>query len=315
MLAGNYRKADALTSQYLSSDRQGFGYFSNVGHLTLHFRNKTDTVTGYRRGLELADGYGFVKYRCGDTDYLRTYFCSYPDKVMAVRLSASKPGSLSLDIAHSFTHPVLSSDFDKDGTWTVKGNIADNGLKYTVRMRVESKGGEVRPQDGKLSVEKADEVCLYYAIDTDYLQNPPSYRGENPDKNTEAAMKKVRKEGYDRLLERHLADFRGLFQRMEFNLKGDAALEKLSTGQRLEQFRKGATDDSALKALWFNYGRYMMISASRSLTLPSNLQGVWNGAPQAAWGGNFQSNINLQEMYWSCGRCASTNARNPISTG
>ena len=301
VLNGNYKKADALTSRYLTSDRQGFGYFSNVGQLLLHFKNQKDSISHYQRGLELADGYGFVKYQCGETTYQRTYFCNYPDKVMAIKLSASRPGSLSLDLTHSFTHPVLSSEFDSKGTWTMKGKIEDNGMQYTVRILVDSKGGNVQSQEGKVSIDRADEVYLYYAIDTEYLQNPPAYRGVNPEKTTEAIIKQVRKAGYQQLLDNHLSDYRNLFQRVEFNLVGDQILEKLPTDQRIAQFKKGITDDSQLKTLWFNYGRYMMISASRAQTLPSNLQGVWNNAPQAAWGGNYQSNINLQEMYWSCG--------------
>ena len=84
-------------------------------------------------------------------------------------------------------------------------------------------------------------------------------------------------------------------------MTGDKELEQLPTDQRIMQLKKGITDDSKLKALWFNFGRYMIISASRANTLPSNLQGVWNAAERAAWNGNYQSNINLQEMYWSCG--------------
>lgn len=152
-----------------------------------------------------------------------------------------------------------------------------------------------------MSIEQADEVRLYYVIDTEYLQNSSDYRGVDPKKSTGSALKKIRKAGYEQLWEHHLSDYRNLFGRVEFNLVGDTLLEKLPTNQRIEQLKKGITDDSSLKALWFNFGRYMIISASRPQTLPSKLQGVWNNSPQAAWGGNYQSNINLQEMYWSCG--------------
>lgn len=137
---GNYAKADALTARYISSDRRGFGYFSNVGRLSLRFKGQEGDVSGYRRGVETTDGFGFVSYRRGDTDYRRTYFCSYPDKVMAVRLTASRPGCLSLDIAHSFTHPAESPEFDGKGLWTVTGKIADNGQRYAVRLLVDNKG-------------------------------------------------------------------------------------------------------------------------------------------------------------------------------
>lgn len=301
ILGGNYRKADELTSRYLSSDRQGFGYFTNVGQLSLHFKNQKGNITDYQRGLELADGYGFVNYQCGETRYQRTYFCSYSDKVMAVKLSANQPKSLSLDIMHSFTHPVVSSEFSPNGIWTMNGKIADNNQQYTVRLLIENEGGSIQFQNGKVSIEQADEVYLYYIIDTEYLQNSSNYRGVDPEKSTESVLKKVRKAGYKQLWDRHLSDFRELFGRVEFNLVGDTLLEKLPTDQRIGQLKKGITDDSSLKALWFNFGRYMIISASRPQTLPSNLQGVWNNSPKAVWNGNYQSNINLQEMYWSCG--------------
>lgn len=301
VLKGNYRKADELSAHYLTSDRHGFGSFTSVGQLLLHFKGQGGDVANYRRGLDLANGYGFVNYQCGGTQYQRTYFCSYPDKVMVVKLAADRAGSLSFDVAQTFTHPVLSSEFLSDGTWVVKGKIEDNGLQYAVRIRVENKGGSLRAENGKITVEQADEACLYYAIDTDYLQKAPTYRGVNPDKTTASTLKNACKAGYEKLWERHLADYRELFGRVEFSLAGDTALQKLPTDRRIAQLKKGSTDDSQLKALWFNFGRYLMISASRANTLPSNLQGVWNNAPQAVWNGNYQSNINLQEMYWSCG--------------
>lgn len=91
ILAGDYAEADRMTARYLTCDMKGYGYFSNVGHLSLKFKNQTDSVTGYRRGLELGDGFGFVEYTCGDTQYRRSYFCNYPNKVMAIRLTADKP--------------------------------------------------------------------------------------------------------------------------------------------------------------------------------------------------------------------------------
>lgn len=301
VIRGNYAKADALTAQYISSDRQGFGHFSNVGQMQLSFSNHDAPVTGYRRGVDLTEGYGFVKYQCGETNYLRTYFCSYPDKVMALRLSADRPGSISFSLSHTFTHPVATSAYDGEGLWTIEGKIKDNGQQYAIRIYVENKGGDIRRRGDTLTVDNADEVRLYYAIDTEYLQNAGNYRGVHPDKTTKSVIKDVRRKGYQKIWENHRADFGHLSGQVQFALTGDSLLERLPTDQRIAQFKRGSTDDGALKTLWFNFGRYMMISASRAQTLPSNLQGAWNAAPQAAWGGNYQSNINLQEMYWSCG--------------
>lgn len=220
---------------------------------------------------------------------------------MVIRLTADRPEQLTLDIEHAFTHKVLNEEFTNKKEWIVQGEIADNNMKYTVRMWIDTDGGRVDFKDHKLSVNKANEVKLYYTVDTEYLCGVPDYKGVNPDKTTADVMTAVRKIGYSELWKNHLADYQRLFNRVEFDLTGDKKLEQLPTDQRIMQLKKGITDDSKLKALWFNFGRYMIISASRANTLPSNLQGVWNAAERAAWNGNYQSNINLQEMYWSCG--------------
>ena len=220
---------------------------------------------------------------------------------MVIRLTADRPEQLTLDIEHAFTHKVLNEEFTNKKEWIVQGEIADNNMKYTVRMWIDTDGGRVDFKDHKLSVNKANEVKLYYTVDTEYLCGVPDYKGVNPDKTTADVMTAVRKIGYSELWKNHLADYQRLFNKVEFDLTGDKKLEQLPTDQRIMQLKKGITDDSKLKALWFNFGRYMIISASRANTLPSNLQGVWNAAERAAWNGNYQSNINLQEMYWSCG--------------
>lgn len=301
ILKGNYAEADKMTARYLTCDMKGYGYFSNVGRLSFKFKNQTDSVTHYRRGLELGDGFGFVEYTCGDTQFRRSYFCNYPNKVMVIRFTANRPEQLTFDIEHAFTHKLLNEEFTNKKEWIVQGEIADNNMKYTVRMWIDTDGGRVDFKDHKLSVNKANEVKLYYTIDTEYLCGVPDYKGVNPDKTTADIMTTVRKIGYSELWKNHMADYQRLFKRVEFDLTGDKELEQLPTDQRIMQLKKGITDDSKLKALWFNFGRYMIISASRANTLPSNLQGVWNAAERAAWNGNYQSNINLQEMYWSCG--------------
>lgn len=301
ILQGNYAKADQLTARYLTSNMQGYGYFSNVGQLRLHFREQADTITDYRRGLDLGQAFGFVDYRCGDVGYHRAYFCNYPDKVMVLHLSADRPGQLSLDVEHTLTHPAESAEFTDGREWVIRGKIAENNLRYVIRLQVEAQGGKVTCSEGKLSIDRASGVNLYYTVDTEYLQSSPDYRGVDPEATTREVMAAARRTGYDRLWQRHTADYQSLFNRVALRLTGDSRLEQLPTDERIRQLQQGMTDDSQLKAMWFNFARYMIISASRANTLPSNLQGVWNASRKAAWNGNYQSNINLQEMYWSCG--------------
>lgn len=301
VLEQKYAEADQLSTKYLTGEGAGYGYFSNVGSLKFNFQNQKDSITDYVRGLDLADGYGFVRYKSGDVLYSRTYFCSYPDKVMALKFSADRKGCVNFNMEHQLTYAAKEMEFTKENEWIIRGNISDNNMRYVIRMRIESTGGQVKYQSNHINVTNADEVRVFYTVDTEYIQDYPTYKGKEPDKTTRQVMINVAGKGFKRIYENHLADYHKLYDRVHFNLVGDKTYASLPTNQRIEQLKRGFTDDSQLKVLWFNFSRYLIISASRENTLPSNLQGAWNTFEKAPWNGNYQSNINLQEMYWSCG--------------
>lgn len=298
---GKYAEADKMSGRYIVGDHTGYGYFSTVGNLLFRFANQSDNVSGYQRGLDLADGYGFVRYKSGDVNYSRTYFCSYPDQVMAVKLSADKQGAISFDLEHKLTYEAEKMEFTKAKEWIIRGVMTGNGQRYVIRMQIETDGGTVDFKDNRVSVNGANEACVFYAIDTEYVQNYPDYLGENPDKTTKQTIKNIVKKGYKGVWETHLSDYHNLYNRVSFELVGDERYNSLPTDKRIANLQAGCTDDSQMKALWFNFSRYLVIAASRENTLPSNLQGAWNTFKSAPWNGNYQSNINLQEMYWSCG--------------
>lgn len=301
VLEQKYAEADSMCDKFMSGNATGYGYFSNVGSLIFNFSHPADSVTDYIRGVNLADGYGFVRYKSNEVNYSRTYFCNYPDQVMALNFSADRKGHISFNLEHPLTYAAKEIEFTKENEWVIKGNIDGNNMQYVIRMRIETIGGTISYQENSVSVANADEAHIFYAVDTEYTQNYPTYRGENPEQTTRQIMASIASKGYDKIYNNHLADYHKLYNRVHFNLIGDPDYALLPTDQRIAHLKKGFTDDSQLKALWFNYGRYMIISASRENTLPSNLQGVWNTFKKAPWNGNYQSNINLQEMYWSCG--------------
>ncbi|MDX1284004.1 MAG: hypothetical protein R3182_03285, partial [Draconibacterium sp.] len=161
-------------------------------------------------------------------------------------------------------------------------------------------GGQVKGEGKKLVVENANSVELFLTIASDYKMEYPDYRGENPRTITDRILAESVSLGYEKLKEIHINDYRELYDRVKLELPANVEAEKLPTNKRFEKLKAGDSDPG-YKVLAFNLGRYMVISSSRPGTLPANLQGVWNNFNVAPWAGNYQSNVNIQEIYWSCG--------------
>lgn len=297
-----YAEADSLSRIYMVGDYTHYGYFSMVGNLLVDFDKKPQPVDNYRRGIDLSTSRGFVEYAQGGVLYNREYFCSYPDKLMALHFTADKKGEISFSLSHPLIYPA-SEVIDNRDELIFNGVIQGNGLGYSIRIKVIRRGGSIRidRDRGQITVRGADEATVFYAVDTEYAPVYPLYKGETPQQNTEKILKDAIAKGYETVKHNHISDYQALYNRVKFTLTGDEASEKLPTDVRVRQLQQGFTDDASLKVLWFNLSRYLLISASRPGTLPSTLQGVWNTFEKAPWNGNFQSNINLQEMYWGCG--------------
>ncbi|MEG1934428.1 MAG: glycoside hydrolase N-terminal domain-containing protein, partial [Rikenellaceae bacterium] len=267
----------------------------------LEFDAAPNTVSNYLRGLDLEHSIGFVEYDKGNVHFNREYFCSYPDKVIALHLSADKQGSINTSISQDLLYHATSIQWEKGNELIAQGVITASGLKYCVRIKVLKQGGEISYKAGKITIAKANEATILYTVSTEYDAKSTNFKGANPFAETDKNMKIAASQSYETLKNKHISDYQALFGRVSFTLKGDAKLESLPTDQRVTQLKKGTIDDSALKTLYFNFGRYLLISASRPGTLPSTLHGVWNDKPKGSWSANYQSNINIQEMYWAAG--------------
>ena len=296
------KEADQLARNFFVGNYEGYGYFSKVGTMKLDFGTKGANVENYQRGLDLSQSIGFVRFKRNGVNFNREYFCSYPDRQFVVHLNADKEKQISFQLKADWQYqtekPVVEG---KKNEWMIRGLIEESGMKYCMRIRVVQEGGTLTCTPEKLCVDNATEATLYYTVETEYKKDGPSFKGNNPVKNTKATFAKTRKASYKEIRERHVNDYTNLYNRVSFHLAGDKQLAALPTDERIAQLKAGMIDDSQLKTLYFNLGRYSIISASRETTLPSTLQGVWNHFKQAPWNGNYQSNINLQEMYWSCG--------------
>jgi alpha-L-fucosidase 2 len=291
--------ADSLVSENFFGSSELFGNFTSVGNLEIKLLDHEAGTDNYRRVLDLANSEGFVEYELNKTTFKREYFCSYPDRVLAMRFTASKPGKISFDLGMDIFQD--SSAIEISGNYyKVKGYINKNHRPFSVLIYVRNRGGIVGSEGGLLKVRGSDSVELYMTVATDYVMKYPDYTGVDPEKLTREIIAKAENNDFENLKRRHLADYKSLYDRVTFSVEGKKDAEKLPTNERFNRLRQGESDPG-YKTLAFNLGRYMIISSSRPGTLPANLQGVWNTFMAAPWAGNYQSNINLQEIYWSCG--------------
>ncbi len=311
---GDTQRAGQLTREnfnglvsYESSEDEAFrfGCYTTAGELKIWTGADSASVSDYHRILSLDDALARVCYRSGGVDYSREYFISYPANVLVMRFSADRPGMQNLRLEYS-PNPTSDGGVEPCGENALiyAGRLENNGMEYAVRIAVTAEGGSVSNADGVLSASGADEVVFYLCADTDYRMNfTPDFRdagayvGVNPAQTTEQWLSGAVQKGYEALLKEHLEDYTALFARVKLRLGEEGRASALSTPGRLEAYRSGASDP-ALEELYFQYGRYLLISSSRPGNLPGNLQGIWSSGVDGPWHVDYHNNINIQMNYW-----------------
>jgi len=296
---GQSQLADSLIEENIFGSSEYYGHFTSIGDLKIKFLNHGSEPANYRRELDLKNSLGSVQYNMNDANFKREYFCSYPDRVLGIKCAADKPGSLSFNLSINVLQDSSIVNIS-DHTYKLRGYINGNLRPFNVIVYIKNDGGSVGEADGSLTIRDANAVELYLTMATNYKMEYPSYLGEDPEIVTNNIMQKVFPQDFEQLKKRHIEDYQSLYNRVSFELPGNEEIEALPTNERFQRLRSG-NPDPGYKELTFNLGRYMIISSSRPNTLPANLQGVWNAFMVAPWAGNYQSNINIQEIYWSCG--------------
>lgn len=298
IVEGDIQKADDLARKYYIGENKLFGNFTSIGDLEIDFGIDTTTVTNYRRYLDLSKAVSGVSFQANEVEYTREYFCSYPDKVIGINLKAGKDKALNFSLGMKILQDSFRVNI-QDQIYELQGSINGNKRPFNVMIKVET-DGETGSEADRLSVKNAGSATLWIAISTNYAMKQPDYMGEDPALKNEKTIRAIANRSFDELKSAHVKDYSELYSRTQLHLKGDEKLEALPTNERWQRLKNGGTDQG-LKEMTFNLGRYLVISSSRPGTLPANLQGVWNNFKVAPWAGNYQSNINLQEIYWSCG--------------
>ncbi len=313
LLDGKNVQAEALVNAHFTCAGKGsgqglganvpFGCYQTLGNLRLTFAQEGVEAAGYRRELDLNEAVVRTSYTQGGTRYLREAFVSAPDEALVLLVSADRRGRVSFDVRLDRPERAETAAVDSDGL-EMFGQLNDGreggrGVRFAARLRVIPTGGTVGLERGVVRVRGANEAVLLLTAATDIR----TFAGRNADDARKAAaadLSRAAAKSYVALRRDHVADYRHYFDRVALRLapadQGGAAAAR-PTPARLQAFRTGA-DDPDLAALYFDFGRYLLISSSRPGGLPANLQGIWAEEIQTPWNGDWHLNVNAQMNYW-----------------
>lgn len=310
-----------FVAKKIGRDTKGYGSYQSFADIELTFEHELSQVSHYQRRLDLNTATAHVNYQYQGVNFSREYFVSYPDNVIVIKLSSSQPQQVNvlvdLVVPKNRTKTKQVELFPKGkvskgnthSLITVAGKLNDNNLAYESQLALIVEQGKITENaTGKLQVTAANNVWLVVSAATNYKQRFPDYRGEMPHKKVSNIIKKALAFNYDALKQHHLADYQALFQRLAFNLDHLTAqhssvlnVPQKPINQLLAEYKTGklaAKESRALEVLYYQFGRYLLISSSRAGSLPANLQGVWNKDEFAPWSADYHVNINLQMNYW-----------------
>ena len=298
LLAGDQRTASKMAEDLMSSPLHQQAY-QPFGDLLLDFGHKD--VSQYRRWLDLTTATAGVSYQCNGVTYNREYLASYPDRVIAVRLSADQPGKLSFTASLTTPQKLTGQQATADnntGTLVIKAHVknldeVESVLDIEGRARLVTEGGKLTTQDNKLVVEGATSATLYLVTGTSYRDY--EHVDADPTALCDQRLAKVQGQSYDAIRKTHLADYQALFNRCTLVL-GDGTGPDMPTDDRI--LANVSKPDPALETLTFQYGRYLLIASSRPGSQPATLQGVWNESLAPPWESKYTTNINTEMNYW-----------------
>lgn len=303
---GQIQEAQELAVFALSGTPEGQRHYEPFGDLYIFFHGEKGKVTEYERKLDLNTAKVTCEYRLDGVKYTRETWCSYPDRILAVRLLAEQPGKLNFHVqigrgakpwtedpftAHAFRynggfHGNLDLVSAEEDSVLVSGKCGGEGsVSFAGRAKVLQQGGSLEIIGNNVIVKDADSAVIIFTAAT-------TFREENPGTYCKEVLKAATNFTYEELEERHLADYRSLFAKMELDL-GDAK-------------------DGRLLEFFFQYGRYLLIASSRPGSLPANLQGVWNQDMLPVWDSKYTININTQMNYWPAETCNLAKCHEPL---
>ncbi len=292
---GKNEQATQLADQTMLGVPPRVDSYETLGDLRLEFTNLGE-IQNYTRSLDLDSAVVTTAFESSGIRYQRQTFASAPHDVVVVHLTASKKGSitfrLTLDRPEQFETSAISND-----TLRMKGQAGNNGVKYDALVKVRTEGGSVSAVGKELSIQDASSATIYLTSHTDYhIENPGQPLSRDRVEAGKHTLAGASNQSVSDLMAQHLKDYRRLFRRASLEL-GANTNANIPTNERLANVAKGQADP-ALEAIYFQFGRYLLIGSSRKGQMPANLQGLWCQDIHAPWNADFHTNINLQMNYW-----------------
>ena len=297
IFAGRQKEAEQLANKTIITKKSHGQMFQPVGNLHLDFPGH-DQYSNYYRELDIERAVAKISYVAGNVTYIREIFASLSDRVIIIRLTASKPRSISFTATLSTPQPKATTQTSQPSQLTIAGTTVDHeGVPGKVRFkgiaRLKPEGGELAVNDTSIVVQGADAVTIYISIATNFN----SYKDISGNENERAVsyLNEAYSKSFANILKAHVEAYQGYFNRVKLDL-GITDAAKLPTDERLKNF--SSTQDPDFVTLYFQFGRYLLISSSQPGGQPINLQGIWNDKMKPPWDSKYTININAEMNYW-----------------
>lgn len=284
-----YKEAEQLATRTMMGDKKVESSYQTLGDLFFTFNHDDKAVSNYKRELDLKTAIASVSYTINDTVYKREVFSSAPDQVLVVRLTSNKLKSISFDLKQSRAGNRASFAVEDKVLYMREHVNNGSGVKLVTGINVIADGGSVNISPDSISIREADNVTILISAKTDYWKD--DYETIN-----RTYLNKASKRSYQELRKRHIDDYQKYFNRVAFEL-GDTHEINLPTDVRLVNMQEGSADPGLI-TLYYQFGRYLLISSSRPGSLPANLQGIWADGLNPPWSADYHININIQMNYW-----------------
>ena len=303
LFQGKQKEAQELAMEHFMSVPLGQMPYQPFGDLRLTFPGH-EKVEDYRRELDLDTAITTTTYRVDGVTYTHQAFASWPDQVIVVRIECDRPGAITFTATLSSPNQDVQTKATGENTLAIRGRARDykargdygvvpGTVRFEGRCRVLANGGKVIVDNEKITVESANAATLILALATsvknynDLSADPAAACRETLDRAAGKTPRQIR--------DAHIADHQALFRRVSIDL-GPATESGLPTDQRVLKYPQ--KEDPQLAALFFQYGRYLMIASSRPGGQPANLQGLWNESTSPPWDSKYTVNINTEMNYW-----------------
>ena len=307
----DYKLADELQRKVQGKFSESY---APLGTMFIDFKTEGKPQKYYRE-LNIADAVSTVKYEVDGVKYTREYFVSHPDKVFVIRLTGDKKGKLNFDIRfesqlkHKTTAaanvlaangyaPIVALPSYLGDLENAVVFVEGKGTRFSSLISIQNTDGKVVQTENTLGVKNATEVVILISVATSFngFDKNPATEGLDNETIAQEQLKNASTKNFKQLKSAHIADYQSFYNRVELKL-GKTTAPDLPTNERLKRYAEGK-EDKNLEILYFQFGRYLLISSSRTTGVPANLQGIWNPYIRPPWSSNYTTNINAEENYW-----------------